>query len=174
TDLVVQAYHAAGRAPVGIGLFAGAVGYYALTSFLDRRAEREDPEVPVVEAAARGPETLPRGADATATRNLSVGMVLDRIPESVAIALTLLASGSVSVALVAAVFLSNLPEAIGVAAAMLAGKRALRDVLARFAVIVAVCALAAAAGYALLQPTDKDVIAVIQSIAAGAMVVVIV
>src|SRR5262249_36792138 len=71
TALVLQAYHAAGRAPVGVGLFAGAIGYYALTSFLDRRAEREDPEVPVEEAAARGPATLPRGADATATRNLS-------------------------------------------------------------------------------------------------------
>jgi ZIP family zinc transporter len=42
TDLVVEAYHEAGRAPTGVGLFGGAVGYYALTRWLDRRAERAD------------------------------------------------------------------------------------------------------------------------------------
>ena len=42
TDLVVPAYHAAGRAPAGIGLLVGAVGYYALTTWLNaaRRAGR--------------------------------------------------------------------------------------------------------------------------------------
>jgi ZIP family zinc transporter len=42
TDLVVEAYHEAGRAPTGVGLFGGAVGYYALARWLDRRAERAD------------------------------------------------------------------------------------------------------------------------------------
>ena len=40
------------------------------------------------------------------------GIVLDGIPESIVIGLSLLEGGGVSVALIAAVFLSNLPEAI--------------------------------------------------------------
>jgi ZIP family zinc transporter len=173
TDLVHPAYSAAGRGPTGLGLLVGALGYYALTTWLDRRAEREDPEEPVEEAEALAGDTaLPAGADATAARNLTVGMVLDGIPESIAIGLTLLGGGSVSVALVGAVFLSNLPDAIGVAAALLAGDVRLRDVLARFAGIVAVGFVAGLAGYAILQPTDADLIAVIQTIAAGAMIVV--
>ena len=123
TDLVIEAYHEAGRGATGLGLLIGALGYYVLTEWLDRRAEREDPEEPVEEAAATtGLESQPAAADARAARNLTVGMVLDGIPESVAIGLTLLGGGNVSVALVGAVFLSNLPEAIGVAAALLAGK----------------------------------------------------
>ena len=117
---------------------------------------------------------MPAGADAAAARNLTVGMVLDGIPESVSIGLTLLGGATVSVALVGAVFISNLPEAIGVAAALLAGGISLRKVLARFALIVLVGALAAALGYFLLDPSDVDVIAIIQSIAAGAMIVVVV
>ena len=173
TDLVVPAYDAAGRAPAGIGLLVGAVGYYALTTWLNARAEREDPEEPVEEAEdVGGDEALPSGADATAARNLTVGMVLDGIPESIAIGLTLLGGGTVSVALVGAVFLSNLPDAIGVAAALLAGGVELRKVLFRFAAIVLVGFAAGLAGYAILKPSEADLIAIIQTIAAGAMVVV--
>jgi ZIP family zinc transporter len=175
TDLVHPAYFSAGRGPAGLGLLVGATGYYGLTTWLDRRAEREDPEEPVEEAEAeRGEDALPAGADATAARNLTVGMVLDGIPESIAVGLTLLGGGTVSVALVGAVFLSNLPDAIGVAAALLAGGVQLRKVLLRFALIVLVGFVAGFAGYAILQPTDADLIAVIQTIAAGAMVVVVV
>ena len=173
TDLVSPAYRLAGRAPAGIGLFGGAVGFYALTHWLDRRAEREDPEQPVDDAAMDSVDEMPAGADAATARNLTVGMVLDGVPESVAIGLTLL-TGGVSAALVGAVFLSNLPEAIGVAAALLAGGRALRDVLLRFAAIVAVGAAAGAIGYGVLNESDVNAIAVIQCIAAGAMVVVVV
>ena len=180
-DLVIPAYRDAGERPVALGLIAGAGGYYLLTEWLNRRAEREDPEEPVelgedaAEAAAgseAGLEALPAAADERAARNLSVGMVLDGIPESIAIGLTLLGSSSVSIALVGAVFLSNLPESIGVAAALLAGGRALRDVLARFAVIVIIGAVAGAVGYGILKPSEADLIAIIQSIAAGAMIVV--
>jgi ZIP family zinc transporter len=173
TDLVAEAYHEAGRAPTGVGLFAGAVGYYGLTTWLNRRAEREDPEAPVEQAEdAGGLEALPAAADATAARNLTVGMVLDGIPESIAIGLTLLVSGSVSVALVGAVFVAGLPEAIAVAAAILAGGVPLRRLLVRFGAIVLVGFVAGAVGYAVLEPTENDLIAVIQCIAAGAMIVV--
>jgi ZIP family zinc transporter len=173
TDLIVPAYEGAGRTPTGFGLFVGAVGYYALTTWLDRRAERETPEEPVeVAEETAGEDALPTAVDQTAVRNLTVGMVLDGIPESIAIGLTLLGGGTVSIALVGAVFLANLPEAIGVAAAILASGKALRGVLVRFTMIVAVGAAAGAIGYGLLEPSEADLIATIQAIAAGAMIVV--
>ncbi len=183
TDLVVEAYHEAGRAPTGIGLAVGAIGYFVLTEWLDRRSRREDPEEPeelaLDEEARReeaGDDLAPEAvaADAATARNLTVGMVLDGIPELVAIGLTLLGGGAVSIALVGAVFLSNLPEAIGVAAAMLAGKRPLRSVLLLFAGIVAIGGIAGAVGFGVLNESENDLIAIIQSIAAGAMIVVVV
>ena len=117
--------------------------------------------------------SLPAGADATAARNLTVGMVLDGIPESIAIGLTLLGGGTVSFALVGAVFLSNLPDAIGVAAALLAGGIQLRKVLLRFAAIVAGRLRRRARRVTRSRsPSEADLIAIIQTIAAGAMVVV--
>ena len=107
---------------------------------------------------AAGPTAQPAAADATAARNLTVGMVLDGIPESVAVGLTLLGGDGVSFALVGAVFLSNLPEAIGVAAALLAGGVPLRKVLVRFGAIVAVGFIAGLVGYAVLQPANADAI----------------
>jgi ZIP family zinc transporter len=177
TDLVVPAYQDAGERPVALGLLFGAGGYYALTEWLDRRAAREDPEEPIVDAEDAAPadqqlDALPAGADERTARNLSVGMVLDGIPESIAIGLTLLGGGDISIALVGAVFLSNLPESIGVAAALMAGGRTLGKVLARFALIVLIGAVAGAVGYAILEPSEVDLIAIIQSIAAGAMIVV--
>lgn len=177
TDLVVPAYQEAGKTPAGVGLALGALGYYGLTEWLNRRAEREDPEEPVEDAEdVAGPDAgldaVPAAADERVARNLSVGMVLDGIPESIAIGLTLLGGSAVSVALVGAVFVSNLPESIGVAAALLAGGRPLRDVLGRFAVIVGIGTLAGAIGYGLLAPSETALIAAIQSIAAGAMIVV--
>jgi len=177
-DLIIEAYKEAGRAPAGIGLALGALGYYGLTEWLDRRSSREDPEAleqAELDQEAAGeldPETV--AADAATARNLSVGMVLDGIPESVAIGLTLLGDGTISAALVGAVFLSNLPEAIGVAAAMLAGKRSLRSVLLLFGGIVAIGGFAGALGFGLLNESNNNLIAIIQSIAAGAMVVLVV
>jgi zinc transporter, ZIP family len=70
------------------------------------------------------------------------------------------------------VFVAGLPEAIAVAAAILAGGVPLGRLLLRFGAIVGVGFVAGLAGYALLKPTENDLIAVIQCIAAGAMIVV--
>ena len=114
-------------------------------------------------------------ATPTEARNLFVGMIIDGIPESVAVGLTLhLASVGVSAALVGSIFVAGLPEAIGVAAALLAGGFTLRRILMRFSVVVAVGALSGAIGYQVLVESDPRVIAIVQSIAAGALLVVVV
>ena len=77
-----------------------------------------------------------------------LGIVLDGIPESVVIGLTLLEGGGVSVAMLVAVFLSNLPEAIGATSGLaLAGWRRSR-ILGLWALVILASALASLAGYA--------------------------
>jgi ZIP family zinc transporter len=170
TDLVVPAYDLAGRAPAGIGLFIGAAGYYALTTWLDKRSEREDPEEVVEDAEdIGGLEALPAGADETTARNLSVGMALDGVPESIAIGLTLLGSGSVSIALVGAVFLSNLPEAIAATSGLQRSGWKRRRILGLWALVMVVCALASLAGYALLQDASGRTLAIVLAFAGGAV-----
>ena len=174
TDLVVPAYEEAGRRASGIGLAVGAVGFFLITGWLDRRGEHENPELPVELAADVSRSEQPHGASATEARNLTIGMVLDGIPESIAIGLTLFSAAGVSIALVGSVFLAGLPEAIGVAAALLAGGLTLSRVLVRFGGIVLLGAVAGAIGYVALSDARPALIAIISTIAAGAMIVVVV
>jgi zinc transporter ZupT len=108
-------------------------------------------------------------------RNLTVGMVIDGVPESVAVGLTLhTASIGVSGALVGSIFIAAIPEAIGIAAALLAGGIALGSILLRFSFIVIIGAVFSAIGYSLLVGASDSTQAIIQSIAAGALLVVVI
>ena len=138
TDLVAVAYDEAGAGPTALGIAAGCLGYFMIVTLLERSGKEEQVGEPALEAVEEGTGEVP-GATPTEARNLTVGMVIDGVPESVAIGLTLhLASAGVSFALVGSVFIAGLPEAIGVAAALLAGGFALTRILARFSVIVAI------------------------------------
>ena len=78
-------------------------------------------------------------------------MVIDGVPESIAVGLTLhTASVGVSAALAGSIFVAAIPEAIGIAAALLAGGIVLGSVLLRFSLIVVIGAVFSAVGYSLL------------------------
>jgi len=102
-------------------------------------------------------------------------MVIDGVPESVAVGLTLhTAAVGVSGALVGSIFIAAIPEAIGVAAALLAGGIAIGSVMLRFSLIVIIGGVFAAIGYSLLVGASDSTQAMIQSIAAGALLVVVI
>ena len=79
-----------------------------------------------------------------------------------------------SVGLLVAIFVSNLPEAIGSASAMRAAGTAPRSVLALWCAVAAICALASAAGYGLADLTSGDLRAAIDGFAAGALLVMLI
>ena len=80
----------------------------------------------------------------------------------------------VSVGLLAAIFVSNLPEAIGSASAMhSAGKRS--AAIRRLWLLIALgCTLATVLGYALADVTGGDLQAAIDGFAAGALLVMLI
>ena len=184
-DLVSVSYDEAGALPTAIGIGIGCLIYFGIIAFLERRGEAEQPgvaieaeieeEMAVAGAVAAQPPVESHGATAKEARNLTIGMVIDGVPESIAIGLTLhTASVGVSAALVGSVFIAAIPEAIGVAAALLAGGMMLGRVLLRFSLIVVVGAVFAAAGYSLLYGVPDSLQAIVQSIAAGALLVVVI
>ena len=97
-----------------------------------------------------------------------LGSVLDGIPESFVLGLTVL-QGGVSVALLVAVALSNLPEGMSSSSGLKAAGWPRRRVLAMWSVVVLVSALAAAAGYAMLDPASGRTGALVEAFAAGAL-----
>jgi ZIP family zinc transporter len=97
-----------------------------------------------------------------------LGSVLDGIPESFVLGLTVL-QGGVSVSLLAAVALSNLPEGMSSSSGLRQAGWPRNQVVAMWSVVVLVSGTAAAAGYAMLGPASGRTGALVQAFAAGAL-----
>ncbi len=98
-----------------------------------------------------------------------VGAMLDGIPESVAIGVSLLGGQGVGVAVVAAGFLSNVPESLSAATGLKAAGHSTRWIMGLWLGVAVVSALAAGVGYAVLGGASENVIAIIQAFAGGAI-----
>lgn len=188
-DLVAVSYEEAGALPTALGIAIGCVIYFGIIALLERKSDDEQPgelvaaEMEAEQAASAGggqaaqshEEGEVHGATPKEARNLTIGMVIDGVPESVAVGLTLhTASVGVSAALVGSIFIAAIPEAIGIAAALLAGGMVIGKVLLRFSLIVVIGAVFAAVGYQVLYGASDSLQAIIQSIAAGALLVVVI
>ena len=192
-DLVAVSYDEAGAGPTAIGIGIGCFIYFGIIALLERKGHSED--LVSLEAATSGEAAAgessghaashgdsgghgapgEHGATKKEARNLTIGMVIDGVPESVAVGLTLhTATAGVSAALVGSIFIAAIPEAIGIAAALLAGGIAMGSILLRFSFIVVIGAVFAAVGYTLLYGASDSLQALIQSIAAGALLVVVI
>jgi zinc transporter, ZIP family len=97
-----------------------------------------------------------------------LGSVLDGIPESFVLGLTVL-KGGVSVSLLAGVALSNLPEGMSSSSGLKAAGWPQRRVVLMWSAVIVVSAVSAAAGYLLLDPASGRTGALVQAFAAGAL-----
>jgi zinc transporter, ZIP family len=149
-DLTEEALDLGGGLPVGAGLAAGALAYYLGDRVLTDRRRRG------------------RSEEAEDPQGLVLGALLDGIPESAAIGLTLISGGSISGSFVAAVFISNLPESIS-ASAELESQHSRRAIVGLWLAIAIASAIAAALGYVLLEDASGDWAAFVKAFAGGAI-----
>lgn len=101
---------------------------------------------------------------------LLAAVTLDGIPENIAMGVALISAGPLSVAaLCGSIFLSNLPEAAGGAKEMSKNKSK-KKVLWLWIGTALLLSTAALLGYFLLENTDKEILAYIRCLAAGAVI----
>ncbi len=100
------------------------------------------------------------------------GSVLDGVPESFVLGLTVL-QGGVSVALLIGIVLSNLPEGLSSSSGLRIAGWPKARVVTMWLVVVAVSAVSAALGYLLLDPASGRTGAFAQGFAAGALLAMI-
>ena len=146
-ELAEEGAKEAGGGWLGLGLAVGALTYYGLDG----------------KVAAMGSG----GA-------LALGAFLDGIPEQAVLGIGIAAGDGVSVGLLAAIFVSNLPEAIGSAADMRARGRSSRQILELWGAVALICTLATVGGYALADAASGELKGVINGFAAGALIVMLV
>lgn len=111
----------------------------------------------------------PTGAQSDASPlAIVLGSVLDGIPESFVLGLTVL-QGGVSLALLVAIALSNLPEGMSSSSGLKRAGWSRRRVVLMWLAVIGVSAISAAAGYAVLGPAGARTGALIEAFAAGAL-----
>jgi zinc transporter, ZIP family len=166
-ELTEDAYNLGGADAVALGLAFGALAYFAGDQVIRRRGgeDRMSPH-------RRRRERPPQGADSASA--LLLGAVLDGIPESAVIGISLLGGQQVSVAVLGAVFISNLPEAIGSSAGMHKEAIATRHILLIWLLVVLASGAAAALGYGLLKGASGNTVALIEAFAGGAVLTMLV
>jgi len=141
---------------VALGLFAGCAVFSLGDYAIDRLGGADR-------------KSIDGGEDEGSPLAIVLGIVLDGIPESAVIGLTVLTGGAVSAAMLVAVFLSNLPEAVAATSGLVErGWRGSR-VIALWVGVMLVSGLAALAGYVLLDGASPSVVAFVLAFAGGAI-----
>jgi ZIP family zinc transporter len=164
-DLAQEAAETGGLLPTVLGFLAGAAAYVLANAVLARRGARHrkrSGDLQVSESEQSGSGSA-----------IAIGALLDGVPESVVLGLSLLGGGGVSTAVVAAVFISNVPEGLSSAAGMRGAGRSARYVFGVWTAIAVASGASAALGYALLGSASPETVAVITAVAAGAILTMI-
>jgi zinc transporter, ZIP family len=146
-ELFEEGVELAGALPVAIGLGVGAITYYLAS----------------IRVASMG------GGAA-----LALGAFLDGIPEQLVLGIGLAGGEPVSAGLLAAIYVSNLPEAIGGATDMRRQMHSRRQVMLNWVWIAALCTLATVVGYVVADTASDELQAGINGFAAGALLVMLV
>jgi ZIP family zinc transporter len=150
-ELCVPAYRESGRGVIAIALAAGAVSFYAIDRVVARRA-------PPGEHGSVG---------------IALGALLDGIPESVVIAISLIGGSAVSGPMVVAVLASNLPEGMASTPGFRRAGWSTPRILGLWVAIALAGAVAAMVGHALLGDAGSDALAAINAFAAGTILTMI-
>jgi zinc transporter, ZIP family len=98
-----------------------------------------------------------------------LGIVLDGVPESAVIGLTLLQAGTVGVSILVAVFISNVPESIAATSGLRQQGWPWSRLYLMWSGTALLCALASAAGYTLLDGASPRQLAFTFAFAGGAI-----
>ena len=158
-DLVEEALATSSLVWVAAWFFAGSAVFVAGDLFLDRMGARQ----------RKNPSGAQAGGSAPA---IVMGSVLDGIPESFVLGLTVV-QGGVSLPLLFAVAISNLPEGMASSSGLRAAGWPVRKVIVMWSLVIAASASSAAAGYVLLDPANgligPEGQSLAQAFAAGAL-----
>ena len=156
-DLVEEAVaKSSGHGWVVAGVFAGCGVFFGGDWLIDRLGggDRKDAD---------------GGQSSGSALAIVLGTVLDGIPESMVIGLTIYEGGAVGAAYLAAVFISNLPESLSSTTGLLTGGWKKSRILWMWIAIALISGLASLAGYGLFQHASQDTVAFVLAFAAGAI-----
>jgi ZIP family zinc transporter len=159
-ELVVPSLQTASTAQVSLALLIGALTFFVGDYLIDRMggSKRKNPDGPEEEGSGLG---------------IVLGTVLDGIPESAALGMSLATGDGVSVALLAGIWVSNFPESLGASVGLEKSGTSRRNIRLMWWGLVLVSAISAGIGYAVISNSSDKTGAFVQAFAAGALLTMI-
>ncbi len=160
-ELAAEGLRVGSLGATAVGLGIGALTYYGLDGLIASRY-----------SAGRGRTGRASGSDPGTA--LALGAFLDGIPEQLVLGIGLAGGEGVGVGLLVAIFVSNLPEAIGSASEMRKSGSGRGKVIGLWGAVAAICVAASVAGYAIADLASGELRAGIDGFAAGALLVMLI
>lgn len=163
-ELVEEAADDGGLLPTVFGFLGGAIIYIVADWLVSRprKAERGDSAANIVARRAAG------GSGVV----IAIGALIDGIPESIVMGLSVL-QGGLSIPIVAAIAISNIPEGLSSTAQLKSSGKSGWWVARLWLGIALVTVIASVLGFTAFQSASPDLIAVITTIAAGGLLAMV-
>lgn len=158
-DLVDEAFLESSLVPVVIAFLTGAALFTAVS-------------VVLATLGARHRKRSHGEAHSDNAQAIAIGSIIDNVPESILIGLTLIDGEGIALATFIAIFLSNVPEALSSSAGMKAAGRKTRNIFLIWAITMAMSGIMSFVGYTVFAGFPL-VATMMQAAGAGALLAMI-
>lgn len=156
-ELLQDSLKEGGIVATSLGFMGGAVLFTLAEFFISKRGGKE-------RKRSKG------NANGSSGLAIFIGTLLDAIPESVIIGVSLLDKGSVSFLLVIAVFISNFPEGLSSSVGLKKDGYSNKKILFLWFLVMFLSAISSLVGFVFLEDASNAVLSIIGAFAAGAVV----
>jgi ZIP family zinc transporter len=159
-ELLTESIREDGVLTTSIGFLSGAFVFTISELFITKKGGNER-------------KRTKKRSDNHSGLSIFIGTIIDAIPESVIIGVSLLEQGTVSYLMVIAVFLSNFPEGLSSTVGLKKDGYSKKTLLIMWLIVVLLASLSSLLGFSLLQDASTTLLSFISAFAAGGIMAMV-